>query len=278
MIKEISEVFEKTDSGATDPLIGMIDKKQVIIKVSKNPYGPRVLINEIICLEIAKILDLPICDGGIGLINKNTNIEELIYYELCLEDLEGICFYSEKLDKVIEFIDMPPKLVNKILNKNDIIRVILFDHIIHNKDRHDGNILLCYSNSIKNLLFYIIDHSHVFNIQDGWAEIKSGKYDEPYILEENDEVYRNFYDIVDINLEGLKNEARIFKEKLTRETLLDILNKIPKTLINCEYKESILEYLLHRVSIIDEICEFIYEKISRSGGEVDENSFFSPNI
>lgn len=170
MIKEVSEVYERTESGATDPLIGVVDKKQVIIKVSKNPYGPRVLINEFVCLELAKILELPICDGGICLINKNTN------------------------------------------------------------------------------------------------------------LEENEEVYGNFYNSVNINLEVLKYESRIFKERLTRESISEILNKLPDKLIKNEDKESILEYLLHRVNIIDEICEFINGKISSSGGEVDENSFFSTNI
>lgn len=278
MVKEVSEVFEKTDSGATDPLIGVIDKKQVIIKVSKNPYGPRVLINEIVCLEMAKMLELPISDGGICLINKDTNIEALMCYEICLDDVEGLCFYSEKLDRVIEFVDLSPELASKILNKNDIVRLIIFDHLIHNKDRHDGNILLCYSNNINNISFYIIDHSHVFNMQDSWTKINTGKYDESYILEENDEVYSNFYDVVDISLEVLKNEARIFKERLTRDSISDILGKIPNILIKNEEKESILEYLLHRLNRIDDICEFIYEKISRSGGEVDADSLFSANI
>lgn len=278
MLKEVSEVIGITDSGATDPLIGKIDKNQVIIKVSKNPFGPRVLINEIVCLELAKILELPICEGGLCLINENTDIEALINYEICLDDLEGICFYSEKLDKAIEFVDLSPELVNKMINKSDVIRLIIFDHIIHNKDRHDGNLLLCYSNNINDLSFYMIDHSHVFNMLDDWGKINIEKYNEPYILEENNEVYSNFYGIVDINLEVLRYEARIFKEKLTRESILNILNNIPDKLIINEDKELILEYILHRVNMIDEICEFIYEKINRSGGEVDENSFFGTNI
>lgn len=278
MLKEVSEVFETTDSGATNPLIGIIDKNQAIVKVSKNPFGPKVLINEIICLELAKILELPICEGGLCLINENTDIEALIDYELCLEDLEGICFYSEKLDKAIEFVDLSPELVNKIINKSDVVRLIIFDHIIHNKDRHDGNLLLCYSNNINDVSFYIIDHSHVFNMLEGWAQINIEKYNEPYILEENNEVYSNFYGSIDINLEVLRYEARIFKEKLTRESISNILNNIPDKLITNEDKESILEYILHRVNIIDEICEFIYERISCSGGEVDENSFFGTNI
>lgn len=279
MVKEVTEVFEKTDTGTTDPLIGIIDKKQVIIKISKNPYGPRVLINEFVCLEIAKLLELPIAEGGICSITKNTNIDDLMYYELCLNDVEGLCFYSEKLDRVIEFIDLSPELANKVLNKNDIVRLILFDHFIHNKDRHDGNVLLCYAkNSNSNILFNIIDHSHVFNMMDGWAEVRREEYNEYYILEENEDVYRNFYGVVDINLEVLMNEARIFKDKLNRESILNILNKIPCSLIQNEEKESILGYLLHRLNIIDEICKFIYEKISCSGGEVDENSFFCTNI
>ena len=273
MVKEVSEVFEKTDSGATDPLVGTIDNKQVIIKVSRNTYGPRVLVNEFVCLRIAQILELPIPRGGIGLINDSTDVEQLIDYEIALNDIEGLCFYSEKSEKVVEFVDLSPQLVEKLSNKNYIIRVILFDHFIHNKDRHDGNILLSYSNS-SNLKFSIIDHSHVFNMGNDWAKIIQGSYNEYYILKENEEVYSNFYESIDINLEVLKDEARIFKERLNRDVIVSILDELPEELLKTEEKECILQYLLHRLSIIDEICCFIYNTINCPGGEIDEDSLF----
>ncbi|WP_283592762.1 HipA family kinase [Paraclostridium bifermentans] len=273
MVKEVSEVFEKTDSGATDPLVGTIDNKQAIIKVSRNTYGPRVLVNEFVCLRLAQILELPIPRGGIGIIDNSTDVEQLLDYEIALPDIEGLCFYSEKSEKVLEFIDLSPQLVEKLSNRNYIIRVILFDHFIHNKDRHDGNILLSYSNST-NLKFSIIDHSHVFNMGNDWAKIIQGNYNEPYILEENKDVYSNFYESIDINLEVLNDEARIFKERLDRDTIVGILDELPEVLLKPEEKERILQYLLHRLSIIDEICCFIYENIKCPGGEINEDSLF----
>lgn len=279
MLKEVSEVFDKTNSGATDPLIGVVDNKQAIIKISRNTYGPKVLVNEFICLEIAKILDLPIPNGGIGIINRNTNVEELLDHEISFEEVEGVCFFSEQLEKMVEFVDLSPELVNKIINKNDIVRVILFDHFIHNKDRHDGNILLKYAiNSKSNIVFSIIDHSHVFNMENNWAQVNVGVYNEGDILQENEEVYSNFYSGVNINLEVLKEEARIFKDKLNESVIRDILNKLPEELLKIEDKDKILEYLLHRLNIIDDICCFIYENIKCPGGDINENSLFSSNI
>lgn len=278
MVKQVSKILGEIETGVTVPLIGIIDNEQAIIKTFCNRCGNRVLVNEFVCLEIAKILDLPIPDGGICIINNDTDIERLLEDEKCLSDVEGIGFYSKKLIKVSEIIDIEPKLARKIYNKKDIIKVIIFDHFIHNKDRHDGNMLIGIAKNEEGIKFSIIDHSHVFNMENNWIKINDQEYNEKDILIENEEVYQNFYNVVDINLEALMNEARIFKNRLNRNVISDILDKVPREWINDIKKEDILNYLLHRLNSIDEICNFINENINCPGGEYSESSFFSFNI
>ncbi|HBF6022720.1 TPA: hypothetical protein KOS16_003492 [Clostridioides difficile] len=282
MVKQVSKILGEIETGTTVPLIGIIDDEQVIIKTFRNRCGHKILINEFVCLELAKILELPIPDGGICIINNDTDIEQLLEYEKCLDDVEGIGFYSKKINKVSEVTDIEYKHANKIYNKKDIIKVIIFDHFIHNKDRHDGNMLTGMTKSNKGSSFSIIDHSHVFNMDvtnpEAWIKINEQKYNEKEILRENEIIYKNFYGVVDINLEVLTDEARIFKDRLDENVISNILNKIPKEWMNNIKKEDILKYLLHRLNSIDEICKFIIENINCTGGECSESSFFSFNI
>lgn len=281
IIKNVSKITRLIESGATEPLEGIIDDNIVIIKTFNNRWGNKVLINEFICLEIAKLLNLPIPNGGICKISEKTDITSLQYEEILLEDIEGIGFYSEKLIKVVELTEPNSLMIARLHNKQDILRVILFDHLIYNTDRHDGNMLIDISPKNGKLSFYIIDHSHVFNKETQWnlkafeQLIQDEDYKDSIIMTKNKDVYDLFYKDISVTLSELKNQGKIFKEKLNKNELENIINKVPDEWFNnIEDKKGILDYLLYRLENINYMCELIIRQINGSGGEQNENTLF----
>lgn len=271
----VEKITSVISNGVTQPLLGYINEKQVIIKHYQNRWGTQVLANELICYEIAKVLDITIPNAGICIINENTNIDELQdEEEICIEDIEGIGFYSEKIIKTIEFIDIDSDLLEKIVNRDSIIRIMLFDHIIFNADRRDDNMMLGYG---KGIYMYIIDHSHVFhwenrnNIMGLDKNIDEEDYNDLKIMDKNIEFYKNF--LTKENIMDLTKEKEFIISRLSEEKLRSIINKTPDKWLNVSEKETILRYLVYRINNLGNICNNIINYLE--GGEPSESNIFS---
>lgn len=277
IIKHVDKIIEQTESGVTDPLVGIIENKRAIIKIPLNKAGINVLINEIICLKLCNILNIPMPDGGICIIDDTTDANEFEQdYEISLEEIKGTAFYLYKLENIIELVPMDLK---KLKNSQEIIKVIVFDHFINNADRHDGNILI----DIIDMKFYVIDHSHVFckeksSLGQTWALYDESPYNEDKIFKENEDSYNLFCNLTDYSYDDIMNQALNYKNLLSEEVIMNILNDIPDEWITEEKKNNIFKYIMHRISIIDDICKYIYKKINFTGGELSENSLFSTNV
>lgn len=55
-----------------------------------------------------------------------------------------------------------------VSNTDSYEKILLFDHLIYNKDRNKGNLLIYFGKGDK--LLYIIDHTHVFKNQTIWDQ------------------------------------------------------------------------------------------------------------
>lgn len=215
---------------------------------------------------------MTIPDGGFCIINDNTDIEEVIDDIDYDENINGIAFYSEKIYNVNPSINSI-SVVNNIVNKEEINSIILFDHLVYNIDRHRGNLLLKYGAGINGFKMYIMDHSHVFNLQHNWDAsglqglINNKDYKNKQILDLNyKEVYKYFYELGILNENLLKNAAINFKNVITDELLDKIINNIPTVwIINKEDLLKLKEYILYRLYNIDYIIKMIinYEKDRR---------------
>lgn len=82
-------------------------------------------------------------------------------------------------------------------NKEDFIKILLFDHLIFNTDRNPGNLLVQYYK--KNITLQVIDHSHVFINQAIWdanclhRAMEEKDYFSTRILEDNNYLYDMFF-------------------------------------------------------------------------------------
>lgn len=260
-IDHVDEVINEVGNGCTDPLYCTIDDgKRVIFKMYNNPEGNKVLVNEFVCLLIAKRLNLPTPDGGIAIIDENTNISCDIKN---INIQNGLGFYSERLDNVTPGLEGQAKVIQKFcVNHDDFIPIILFDHLIYNGDRNNGNVLW----NLKNKKIYIIDNSHCFYLGSLWDSIQlercinDNDFRHTTVMENNKYIYDIFINIYNLNKNNLYNTAERFKTLIDDRFLDKIFMDIPeqwnirKTDLNMLQK-----YILYRRDNLKNMCDIILD-------------------
>jgi hypothetical protein len=266
MVVKVDVILGKVGTGITEPLHGIINKEHVIVKTYNNIESNRVLINEYVSYSMAKALDLPIPDGGICLIDKQTQIDKSLGFE---EDKFGLGFYSKRIDRVTNIVNSPTLISRYIINKEDFKRIVLFDNLIFNKDRHKGNILIDIGKKGNNKL-YIIDHTHVFRIGSLWDKYQLQRmmneedYSSCEVMQSNEPIYNIFLESITVNKEDLLYEAERFKLVLNGEFLQNLIFEIPNDWnIDKDERIMLLNYLIYRVNNIENICNVIYNYIKK---------------
>lgn len=229
-----------------------------VVKTLNNLQSNIVLVNELVSYKIALLLGLPVPESGICLIDENTEGIE----KLESNDKLGKGFYSKRIDNAT--VVNSSKMIDLVENKKDIIKVIVFDHLIYNSDRNQGNIIISFKK--KKVLLNVIDHTHVFNKECLWnkQELERCKIENDFldyrILKENSFLYTMFFERVTITLEELLTVSKEYKELINEQKLKAILKNIPKEweLIE-EDANALVEYLLYRLDKLDEMCKIIFK-------------------
>lgn len=259
--RSVSCLLDEIGAGVTKPINALIDNSRVVVKLRNNDESSRVLINELVSYQIAEKLNLPIPNYGIGQIDKYTELKTSIN-----DNQLGKCFYTERIDNVTSLVDNKKLIQNYIANKSDFLKIILFDNLIYNKDRHKGNILMNTGFKSKNNCIYIIDHTHVFDLGPMWNKnqlcnrIRELDYKNKQVMEYNKETYKILVDRDNLSLDTLLNEANIFKNVLTSDIIYGMIENIPKEWDMDEWDKTMLfNYINYRVMYIDDICKVIFE-------------------
>lgn len=250
---EIISVERRIPLGVTYPyLIKCSDNNSYVAKFPGNPDGTRVLINEYVCAELAKLLGLPI--PRYKLVKEN-NINKFENNLTDIKMINGTIFCSEWLDKSTKLPGY--YILTKINNKIDAIKILIFDVLIGNNDRNEGNLLI----NFKNNSLVMIDHSHVFIKESLWDEITlKDLIGAPIDLSKMNKVTfenlklclndRNYIEFIPDYIENIKS---IDSDKIDK-----ILNGIPSDwTISISEKQSLKEFILDRIKRIDEICELL---------------------
>lgn len=122
---KISRLCYNMNIGSTEPKFAILeDGTQVITKLLNGPEGNLVLFNEWLCYRLAVILEIPMPKSGICIFDEMTEVQS---EELADFNNFGKAFYSEYMPKVTKLI---PPIIGKMNNKEDFLKIILFDHVI----------------------------------------------------------------------------------------------------------------------------------------------------
>lgn len=251
MVEKIKEVFRFMGNGITEPLLCKLeDQRYVVFKRLKNNEGPRVLANEFIAYKMARKLSLPIPNSGCAIIDQNTFIPDSVLMDFQSRiELYGLGFYSELREKVTQLTS--PAQLTHIVNKTDIPKIILFDHLLRNEDRNPGNLLIDIKKDNRQLT--IIDHTHIFYLGTMWDKFQLERMRNENDASTNDIVKKNeiLYNIL-IESYGLDyneylNVSEVFNRTLSYDVLLNIMDEIPLEWgINNADKVELCRYLSYR--------------------------------
>lgn len=267
MVHKVESIIGKIDTGVTEPLEGIINNRRAIIKTLNNIEGNKILINEFICEILARKLELPIPSGDMCVIDESTKFENDFTID---KERYGLGHFTYRIDNVTQLVDSPILIQKYIINKEDFLKIILFDNLIYNIDRHKGNILMSAGNKNGENKIYIIDHSHVFKLGPMWDKyqlkrmIEDRDYMSQQVMEFNENTYKILASGIDFSTryDVLLNEAEKIKNTFSDEYLMDLVSKIPNEWeVDLEEKIMLGKYLIYRVKHLDKIVEIIYESI-----------------
>lgn len=259
---QVKQIESMVGNGATEPLFGILEgNKRAVIKVFNNIEGNLTLVNEYICYRMATIFDLPMPTSGICLCNSNTiDLNGLIKNENL-----GFGFYSIYQEKNTL---LKLGIMKHIGNIEIIYKLIIFDHLVYNKDRNSANLLIEYKKN--NILVSVIDHSHVFKNEAIWdtnclnTGIVENDYMDTIIMESNKCIYSLFYQTISIDLNSLLDSAHRMQELLSEKILDEIFSDIPNEWGVCENSlYSLKRYLIYRLNHLEDICSMIFHYIKQ---------------
>lgn len=247
--------------GVTEPKYAILDDgTQTVVKLSQGPEGNLVLFNEYVCYRLAILVDIPMPQCGVCIMDENT---EIFDSHIASSNNYGYAFYSTYMPKTTKLLS---SIINLMENKEVFIKVLLFDHIIFNRDRNEGNLLVCFYKD--NVSLKVIDHTHVFINGAIWdsgclkTAIKENDLLSTEVLKFNDRLYSMFYRNISITKESLERSGLEFRNKVKRDVIKKFIEECPqewRPTKECE--EMLAEYLMYRIDnfniIISTIMNYI---------------------
>ncbi|MGL5086033.1 MAG: HipA family kinase [Clostridium sp.] len=258
----IDELLCFIGNGATHPIHAIGNNTRYVVKTFNNPEGNKVLISELVSYYIAKQLNLPIPNAVLGTIDSNTIIDKgILESDDFNQNCYGLSFCSELLHPVTSISSS--KMLTMSSNYKWLIpNLMLFDHLIYNKDRNKGNLLISLSKSNKSL--YIIDHSHVFSMEALWnsfgfsQRINENDFNDMIIMQDNWYHYSNFKKVMNIDMLTMQETINHFKDNLNTAFFKSLIDKIPVMWENDKSElESLINYLIYRMEHLEEFASLI---------------------
>lgn len=266
---EIIQIGEIIDFTATMPVRCILEGGlNAIVKYQKNPEGLEVLIDEWIGNSLADLIGLTIPRYGLCNLTSDVIEETNRNYEIDTRNA-GIAFFSEYVNNSAP---VNRKALKNAENK-ETEKLLLFDHLINNEDRHEGNLIYKVSKSPK-IIF--IDCSHFMTIKGHFLnrdlnmtkELSEQKIlDAKLLSDKNKDIYDLLCVTQGYDEDTLWSECRRIKQVVSNDRLKKIQLSIPdewKTVHTEKRIRDIFTILQRRIFLIERITEMIAEERRRA--------------
>ncbi len=229
-LKSIQPIIEKYDTQGSSPILVMAnDLNQWVCKYR----DANQLFNELLAYQFAKIWQINIPKGALIEIDYEKHV-------IPFKDKRGLerrffekeCFGSLFLQNAIEVnktILTDKDIVRRIKNKNDLLKIALFDIWLSNEDRtaNNSNLLL---QAVKGgySILYIIDNTEIFNSSMAYSQSMELITQDDSILNSKlaTFIFKNNTEIV-TEVNALLKEFTVFT-KNCQDHLQSILSQVPQ--------------------------------------------------
>lgn len=229
--------------GATKPhLISFDDGNRYIVKFKGNRFGNRILVNEYIADQLAKLLGLSCGDGQVVAVDAFFISKEPKLQGRNLE--AGLQFGSTFINDGHDRDNFSEAYIPDLKNRDRLPEVIVFDTFVCNTDRHSGNLLLVFDDPTRkntSCEFVLIDHSHILGGYE-WSEHTLPS------LRDNEQLYACV-----ITFDHVQPRMDVFEpfllklEALTPDVLKPVVDSIPSEWgITSSERRALLDFLVIR--------------------------------
>lgn len=261
----VETIFEIIEEGVTFPLKCKLSNGiSAVVKYQMNPAGSEVLINEWVGNSIADIIGLTIPRYGVCLLPHDTIQKSEVFGELSFDN-SGLAFFSE-------FIKCTAPVNTEMLKKSsnkETERLLLFDHLIINEDRHNGNLLAQVSAERK---VFFIDCSHFLTNNNSLhekldieKEKSIGAVRDNHLMvnpstNRGPNIYLTLCNTMGFNDRTLLDEKERMKCLLDNNCLREIKESIPaewRTQSTAQRIDDMFSIIGYRLEHIEDICDMI---------------------
>lgn len=251
---DIIEIQNKLGNGCTTPfIVWCSDGETYVVKFPGNEQGVKTLVNEFIASHLCEYLELPIFKYNLIHVKKED------YNEKTKEDiipLPGTAFGTIYNDNVLTVLNST--MVSNSINKNDAIKILIFDILIGNYDRNKGNLMI----DSKSKKLFMIDHTHIFELGTLWDEFQL-----PRLIVSDFEIsrlnqfnYNNLIESINKNEEFFLELHKFIKKvkEIDKRFIRKIMDNIPLDWnVSIKEKNLLVDYIFTRFHRVDEILEIL---------------------
>lgn len=233
--------------GVTSPQMFKADDGRIyVVKLMNNRLGPKILANELLACRFAQLLGLCFPAGGVirigsDIISKSRRLK-------MTRTPAGLHFASQYVSGGRYVVRSN---LRKVVNKEQMAGVILFDHMFHNLDRTWNRRNLIISRTEAGYQIYAIDNSHLFK-RGRWNAAWLGKMEPQIIMN-----YRRAFGwLIKYYLSAGDFKRYIEKVKEISDRQVDeIIEEIPQEWLPDESeRRALTHYILTRRNMVDDIA------------------------
>lgn len=163
-IEEVHKVFHT--NGSSPLLVTCDDFRDWVCKYDKSPMN---LFNELLAAKFAEIWSIKTPEIALIKVNKE-HVPQDKYPKIAPHLFDKDCFgslyleSSKEIDSSVISLFKEPSFRDRLGDKEDFLKIALFDIWIANEDRNHNNFnLLLYASPEKINFIYAIDHVNIFN-------------------------------------------------------------------------------------------------------------------
>lgn len=233
------------------------DGHEYIAKFAQNPQGQRALVNEYILGKFAMLLQLPIPPFVLINLTDEIILKDQEFFSNEIDDVQpGIHFGSKVISKAVKV--NTPGLVEVASNKEDILGIILFDHLTGNDDRHSNQGNLLFDISKKKIM--MIDHSTAFDTGTLWDQYQiDHRIKEPIKAYNLDgALYKHLVQHVEGTFDSFVDKVKSLRHRDIESLVEDIPEEWECPL---EDRQAAVRFLKHKIEHVDFIVKCIEEAL-----------------
>lgn len=229
-MESIDEIYVEVGRGVTEPYRALVNNKNCIVKNINNIEGYLSIFNDYVGNFLTNSVGFTTPNFGFCIYtNKTKNKVDKSF------EIGELFFYSE-------FVNNPMYIDNILLlneiEKEDLVKLIIFDYFILNEDRNTENIFVNAEVNSDRLILYPIDYTHsfpggvVWNFGQLGMKVKNNDFEsfETYI--KNNYIHQLIIEGIKISSDLVDKCAQCIYNNLEQVDLEEMLGNIDQRLIN----------------------------------------------